>query len=113
LPSEQGLEPGYEQKTFGDAEKRGRLRLIASPDGASGSVTVHTDARLYASVLGAGDKVEHRVAAGRSAWIQVLRGTVKVAGEDLRAGDGASTSDAGPLPIEGVDGSEVLVFDLG
>jgi redox-sensitive bicupin YhaK (pirin superfamily) len=113
LPSKQGLEPGYDQKTFGDAEKRGRLRLVASPDGALGSVTVHTDARLYACILGAGDKVEHQVAAGRSAWIQVVRGTVKVAGEKLLAGDGASTSDGGPLPIEGVDGSEVLVFDLG
>src|SRR5579863_8475788 len=113
LPSKQGLEPGYEQKTFGDAEKRGRLRLVASPDGSEGSVTVHTDARLYASVLAAGEKVEHQVAPGRSAWIQVVRGTVKVAGEKLLAGDGASTSDRGPLPIEGIDGSEVLVFDLG
>jgi redox-sensitive bicupin YhaK (pirin superfamily) len=113
LPSQQGLAPGYEQKTFGDDEKRGRLRLIASPEGAEGSVTVHTNAKLYAAVLAPGDKVEHRVAPGRHAWVQVVRGTVRAGGAELRAGDGASTSDAGPLSIESVDESEVLVFDLG
>jgi redox-sensitive bicupin YhaK (pirin superfamily) len=113
LPSQEGLAPGYEQKTFGDDEKRGRLLLIASPDAAGGSVTLHTDAKLYASVLAAGDKVEHRVLPGRHAWVQVVRGRVKLGAVELRVGDGASTSEAGPLPIEGVDPSEVLVFDLG
>jgi hypothetical protein len=113
LPSRQGLAPSYEQKTFSDDEKRGRLRLVASPDAADGSVTVHADAKLYASILGAGDKVEHHVLPGRHAWIQVVRGTVKVGATELREGDGASTSDAGPLTIEGVEPSEILVFDLG
>jgi hypothetical protein len=113
LPSQQGLAPGYEQKAFGDAEKRGRLRLVASPDAADGSITLHADAKLYASILAAGEKVEHTVVRGRHAWIQVVRGTVKVGTAELHAGDGASTSDAGSLAIEGVDASEVLVFDLG
>ncbi len=113
LPSRQGLAPSYEQTTFSDDVKRGRLRLVASPDAAEGSVTIHTDAKLYASILGVGDKVEHRILPGRHAWIQVVRGTVKVGTAELREGDGASTSDAGPLTIEGVDPSEILVFDLG
>jgi redox-sensitive bicupin YhaK (pirin superfamily) len=113
LPAQQGLSPGYEQKAFSDAEKRGRLRLVASPDAAGGSITLHADAKLCASILAAGEKVEHTVVLGRHAWIQVVRGTVKVGTAELHTGDGASTSDAGPLAIEGVDASEVLVFDLG
>jgi redox-sensitive bicupin YhaK (pirin superfamily) len=113
LPSEQGLAPGYEQKTFDDEEKRARLRLLASPDAADGSITVHTDARLYASILLPGEKVDHAVLRGRHAWIQVVRGRVKVGAAELEAGDGASTSDVGTLPILGVEAAEVLVFDLG
>jgi redox-sensitive bicupin YhaK (pirin superfamily) len=112
LPDEQGIAPSYEQKTFTDAEKRGRLRLVASPDSADGSIAIHTDARIFASVLGAGDKVEHRVAAGRHAWIQVARGRVRAGDAELIVGDGASTSDAGPLSIEAVESAELLVFDL-
>jgi redox-sensitive bicupin YhaK (pirin superfamily) len=113
MPSRNGTPPGYEQKTFAEADKRGRLRLVASPDGAEGSVTIQADARLYAAVLGAGERVEAQVAPGRHAWVHVARGRVKVAGNELREGDGASTSDAGPLALEGTDaGAEVLVFDL-
>jgi len=113
LPSREGLPPGYEQKTFSDDEKRGRLRLVASPDGADGSITIHADAKLYASVLGKGDRVDHVVRPGRHAWLQVVRGAVRVGPEELRAGDGASTSDAGPLAIEGASTAELLLFDLG
>lgn len=113
IPSARGNKPGYEQKTFPKGEKRGRLRLVASPDGADGSVTIRADARLYATLLDAGQTVEHTVPAGRHAWIHVARGKVKVGGIDLEAGDGASTSDAGPIALEGVAGAEVLVFDLG
>lgn len=112
LPGKPGIAPGYEQKAFSEADKRGKLRLVASPDGRDGSVTVHTDARLYATLLGAGEKVEHTLPAGRHAWIHVARGQVKVNGEALGEGDGASTSDAGTLALEGVDGADVLVFDL-
>ena len=113
LPSRRGIAPGYEQKTFDAEAKRGRLRLVASPDGADGSVTVRADASLYASLLDPGQRVEHAVGAGRHVWIQVARGKVDVAGQELDAGDGASSSDAGDLPIVGVEPAELLVFDLG
>jgi redox-sensitive bicupin YhaK (pirin superfamily) len=112
LPGKQGIAPSYEQKTFPDAEKRGRLRLVVSPDGADGSITIHTDARIHAAMLGAGDTVEHRVAAGRHAWIQVIRGRIRAGDAELAAGDGASTSAAGSLAIEAIDPAELLVFDL-
>jgi hypothetical protein len=112
IPARAGIAPGYEQTTFAAAEKQGKLRLVASPDGRDGSVTIHTDARLYATLLGAGEKVEHTVLPGRHAWVHVARGQVEVNGEALGEGDGASTSDAGALALEGVEGAEVLVFDL-
>jgi redox-sensitive bicupin YhaK (pirin superfamily) len=113
LPSRGGIAPGYEQKTIGDAEKRGRLRLVASPDGADGGLTIHANAKLYASLLSAGESVQHVVVPGRHAWVQVVRGRVRVAGEALKAGDGASISDAGALPVEAADEAELLIFDLG
>jgi redox-sensitive bicupin YhaK (pirin superfamily) len=116
IPDKPGLAPGYEQKTFSSDDKRGRLRLIASPDAAEGSVTIHADARLYAAVLGAQSTVEHRVSPGRHGWIQVVRGRVQAGGAggvDLQAGDGAWTSDASSVAILGREDSEVLVFDLG
>ena len=113
MPDRKGHKPGYEQKTFNSDEKRGKLRLVASPDGQDGSVSMHADAKLYATVLDLGAKVTHAVAPGRHAWIQIARGNAKVGGEELHAGDGASTSDAGDLVIEGGEGgSEVLLFDL-
>jgi redox-sensitive bicupin YhaK (pirin superfamily) len=112
LPTKPGIVPSYEQKTFTENEKRGRLRLVASPDGADSSVTVHSHARLYASVLGKGESVEHVVPPRRHAWVQVVRGGVTAAGAELRAGDGAWTSDAGALRIASGEGAEVLVFDL-
>jgi len=114
MPAKQGVEPSYEQKMFEQSEKKGQLRLVAAPAGEAGSVTLHADAKLYASVLEAGDKVEHVVPEGRHAWLQVARGKVRVGGEELVEGDGASTSSAGKIEIEGVDGAaEVLLFDLG
>jgi hypothetical protein len=112
LPERGGIAPSYEQKTFADAEKRDRLRLVASPDAAEGSVTLHANARIFATLLGAGAKVEHTVAAGRHAWIQVVKGAIRVGDALLHAGDGASTSDAGVLALVGVESAEALVFDL-
>jgi redox-sensitive bicupin YhaK (pirin superfamily) len=112
IPTKRGIAPGYEQKAFTPEEKRGRLRLVASPDGAEGSVTIHTDARVYATLLEGGAKVEHVVPSGRHAWVHVARGKVRVGDLTLEAGDGVSTSDAGPIALEGIDGAEVLVFDL-
>jgi redox-sensitive bicupin YhaK (pirin superfamily) len=111
-PNERGVKPGYEQKSISDADKRCRLRLIASPGGRDGSVNIHADANVYATLLEKGERVQHDLAKGRGAWVHVARGAAKVEAEELQAGDGASTEDAGTIVIEGVDGAEVLVFDL-
>jgi redox-sensitive bicupin YhaK (pirin superfamily) len=111
VPSERGIEPSYEQRSFSTEDKAGRLRLVASPDGGDGSVTIHTDARLYAGVLGEGQSAEHTLGRGRHAWVQVVRGRARVNGQELSVGDGASLSDEASVRVEGIDG-EVLVFDL-
>jgi redox-sensitive bicupin YhaK (pirin superfamily) len=111
-PDTPGIEPGYEQKSFTDEDKRGRLRLIASPDARDGSLTIRQDALVYATVLGKGDEVGVDLAAGRHAWVHVARGTVTVNGELLSGGDGAAVSEESRLTLVGVDGAEVLVFDL-
>jgi len=112
LPAKQGIAPGYEQKAFTDAEKRGRLRLVASSDGREGSVQIHADADVYATLLGAGERVSHAVRAGRGAWVHVARGAARVNGVALTAGDGASLDEAGELALEGTADAEILVFDL-
>jgi len=112
LPSRPGIPPGYEQKTFPRQQKDGRLQLVASPDGAGGSVTIHTDARLYAGLFDQGASGELRLSEGRHAWVQVVRGRARVNGHDLEAGDGAALSGEPAVRIEGLAASEVLVFDL-
>src|SRR5581483_11801666 len=88
VPDRAGLPPGYEQKTFPPAERHGRLRLVAAPDGAEGAVTLHQDARLYLAALGAGERVTHAIAKGRGLWLQVARGIVALDGTEMREGDG-------------------------
>lgn len=112
LPARAGLSPGYEQRAFPEAGRRDRLGLIASPDGQDGSVTVHQDVRLYATVLAPGREVSHRLASGRHGWVQVARGTVAVNGHRLQAGDGAALSDEPAVVLAAVEPAEVLVFDL-
>jgi redox-sensitive bicupin YhaK (pirin superfamily) len=112
MPGKRGLTPGYEQKTFSSEEKQGRLRVVASPDGRDGSVTVNTDATLYAGLFDQGESAELSLPAGRHAWVQVARGSVRVNGNELREGDGAAISDESSIKVEGVTGGEVLVFDL-
>jgi redox-sensitive bicupin YhaK (pirin superfamily) len=113
IPSQRGLPPSYEQKTFGEADKRGRLRAVASPDGRDGSVVVHTDAVLYAGVLDRGERAELALAPGRHAWVQVARGRLRVQGRELAAGDGAALSNEAAVQLEGIgESGEVLVFDL-
>ena len=113
LPDREGLPPGYEQRFFLSAEKQGRLRLVASPDGSDGSVTLHQDARLYLSQLGAGDTLLQQINPGRHAWVQVVNGAVTLNGQSsLVAGDGAAVSDEQRLEIGADTGSEVLLFDL-
>ena len=114
LPRERGIPPGYEQRAFPEAERRGRLRLVASPDGRDASVTIHQDAAVFAGILGPGQRARHEIPGGRSAWVQVARGEVTVNGERLSAGDGlAATGEAGlDLAGTGKADAEVLVFDL-
>ncbi|MDB4937113.1 MAG: Quercetin 2,3-dioxygenase [Labilithrix sp.] len=112
VPNERGLAPSYEQKAFTEAEKRGRLRVVASPDARDGSVAIHADAIVYAALFDEGESAELPLAKGRGAWVHVARGKVRVNGKELVAGDGASLSDERTVKVEGVDGGEVLVFDL-
>lgn len=112
LPNTVGLEPGYEQKAFSEDERRGRLRLIASEDGREGSVLVHQDVSVFASVLPAGQEVEHTIDQRRYAWIQVARGSVEVNGERADHGDGVSAFGESSLKIRATEDAEVLLFDL-
>ncbi len=112
LPESEGIAPGYEQRAFSAAEKRGRLRLVASRDGREGSVTVHQDVDLYASLLGPGETVAFDLRAGRNAWLQIARGQVRLNGELLKEGDGAAVSAESEISIVGETEAEVLLFDL-
>ena len=114
-PDRDGITPSYEQKNFSTDEKRGRLRLVGSQDGRDGSVTIHQDVDLYASVLGRGAAVSHALAAGRKGWLQVARGGVTVGDQTLAAGDGLAFDAAETITIRGsIDGdAEVLLFDMG
>ena len=113
IPDAQGLAPSYEQKTFTAADKRGRLKLIGSNEGREGSVTIHQDVDLYATLLAKGETVSHKIAPGRGGWVQVARGAVALNGETLTEGDGVAVSTSGPLTLEGVSDAEVLLFDMG
>jgi hypothetical protein len=106
------LAPGYEQKHFTAADKRGRLRLIASPDGGDGSVTIHQGARVYAGLFDKAERAEFQLPAGRRAWLQVARGALSVDRARLEAGDGAYTKGAARLTLADGAGAEVLLFDL-
>jgi redox-sensitive bicupin YhaK (pirin superfamily) len=114
LPRENGLKPGYDQKFFSGDAKAGKLALIASPDGREGSMKIEQDATLYASWLTTGESVSHQLAAGRHAWLQVARGSLKLAGKVLNEGDGAAISNEREIVIEGQsdEGAEFLLFDL-
>jgi quercetin 2,3-dioxygenase len=112
LPDQQGIKPSYEQKAFPTEEKRGNLRLIASPTGNDGSVTIHQDANLYVTLLGPGETVTHHIEPDRHAWIQIAKGSIEVNGKVLKQGDGAAVSDEKQLLIKGTEDTEVLLFDL-
>lgn len=112
-PERKGLSPGYEQRTFPDAERRGRLRLVAAREpGSSGAVTIHQDASILAGLLDAGDRVTYPLAAGRGAWLQVARGSVALNGVALAEGDGARVEDEPILLLDRAEEAEVLLFDL-
>ena len=112
LPEHPGGKPGYEQKAFSEAERKGNFRLVASPDGRDGSVTIRQDMSLYAALPRTGEVLRHALAPGRHAWVHVARGQVELGGEQLEAGDAVAISDARGLELSGSDSSEVLLFDL-
>ena len=112
LPEREGLDPSYEQKAFSEEERHNRLRLVASPDGGDGSLTIRQDARLYLATLDEGHEVSKDIPSDRHAWLQVLRGSVSLNGQAISAGDGAAVSEESALAIRAESPSEVLLFDL-
>jgi redox-sensitive bicupin YhaK (pirin superfamily) len=112
LPEKRNLKPGYEQKAYPDAERKDRLRLVASRDGRDGSLTIHQDAELYTTLLSRGESVSHPLKAGRHAWVQVARGAATLNGKPLATGDGAAVSGEKALELNATADAEVLLFDL-
>jgi redox-sensitive bicupin YhaK (pirin superfamily) len=113
LPDREGISPRYDQKTFSQVEKRGRLRLIGSPDGRDDSIVIHQDVEIFAVLLNSGEAVTRAFAAGRKGWVQVVRGAGEVNGKAVRAGDGVALEGEADLNVtSAADDSEFLVFDL-
>ena len=111
-PNVRGIAPGYEQKTFADADKRGQLRLVASPDGASGSVTVHADARMYAGLLDGVEAAALPLDPARKTYVHLVKGSLQVNGQALAGGDAALLQGEAALSLANATQAEVLVFDL-
>ena len=112
IPEQTGLEPSYEQKSFASSDKRGQLRLIGSRDARHGSVRIHQDVDLYATMLSSGESVSHEIVAGRRGWVQVASGTAKLNGTALAEGDGVAVGASDVLHLQGIDDAEVLLFDM-
>ena len=112
FPDHKGHKPAYGQKHFAEADKRGKLRLVVSPDGRDGSVKIRQDNELYATVLARGETVKHDLKPQRHAYVQVVRGSVTLNGQTLETGDGAAISEERSIELAGVQDAEVLVFDL-
>jgi redox-sensitive bicupin YhaK (pirin superfamily) len=112
VPDRSGHRPGYEQKMFAESERRGKLRLVASPDGREGSVSIHQDALVHATLLERGGRVSYSLPRKRYAWVHVARGAVDLNGKPLREGDGAALSEEDRLDLDAKEASEVLLFDL-
>lgn len=112
LPETEGVKPGYEQKIFAPEEKAGALKLVASRDGRDGSLTIHQNASVYNALLRSGEAVEHRLDAGRHAWLQVVKGAVELNGNKMNAGDGAAISEEPSLDIKASADAEIVLFDL-
>ncbi len=113
LPERQGLQPRYDQKTFPESERRGRLRLVAAHDARDGSLLIHQDVDVFASLLDEGESVEHKLRDGRRAWVQIVRGSADIDGVPVHTGDGAAIEGATALSVASREGgAEILVFDL-
>ncbi len=111
-PNVRGIPPGYEQKHFDAGSKRGRLLLVTSPDGAEGSVTIHQDARIYAGLFEGTERARHALAAGRKAYLHVVRGKLTVNGTPVEAGDALKMTGVSEVVLGNGAGAEVLLFDL-
>ena len=111
-PDRRNVAPGYEELEVPESTRRGRLRLVASPDGADGSATIHQDARVHAALLDGDERVEHAIDAGRRCYVHVARGAVSVNGEKLSGGDGARITDESRIVLSDATDAEVLLFDL-
>ena len=112
IPERQGLPPSYDQRAFPEDERRDRLRVVASPDGRDGSLTIRQDAQVFLASLGENQEVRHELERGRYAWLQVLRGALQLNGLDLAAGDGVAVSEEPALVIRATKSSEVMLFDM-
>lgn len=111
-PERTGLQPGYEQRAFSEETRSGRLRLLASRDGADDSVTVHQNVKLYDAALAAGEEVSLQLASGRHGWVQVVKGAITLNGTPLNTSDGAAINDESMMNITATEAAEILVFDL-
>ena len=111
-PAQKGIAPGYEEKHFDSASKEGQLRLIASPDGAKGSVTIHQDAQIYASILNGSQHIQHKLAAGRTAYLHLIRGQLNANGTQLSTGDALKFEGEPHIDISDAEAAEFLLFDL-
>ncbi len=113
VPDRKGIAPRYEQKTFSKQDKRGRLRLVGSPDGRDGSIVIYQNVMLFAALLDEGQKVEHALAPKRKAWVQVVRGSIRIGADELTAGDGAAIDGEPAVRLAATRNStEILLFDL-
>lgn len=112
LPDAQGYKPGYEQKAFSEADKRGRFKLVASKTGEGDSVRLNQDVHFYAGLFDGNEQAELEIKAGRDVWIQIARGHIDINGQTLTAGDGASLSHADSLTFNHANHAEVIVFDM-
>jgi redox-sensitive bicupin YhaK (pirin superfamily) len=111
-PDRSNIAPRYAQQAFPRAQRQGNLLLVVSPDGAQGSIAIAQDARMYACLLAPGERIEHALASGRRAWVQVARGVITLNATTMHAGDGAAASDLSTLALAGVEAAEVLLIDL-
>ena len=112
LPDRDGMVPRYDQKSFSESERTNRLRVVASPDGADGSIVIGQDAKLAVGILEAGQRVTYPLGKTRSGWLHVARGSVKLNGKALGPGDGAAIREEETLSVEGVERADVVLFDL-
>lgn len=112
IPSKMGVKPSYDQKAFPESEKRGKLRVVISPDGRDGSISINQDAQMFAGLFDAEETAEYTLAPGRLGYLHLVRGEATVNGKPLKAGDALMYEDESTVSIENGLGAEVLVFDL-